>query len=239
VHDFRFDSPGPLGTAVIGLAFCLFLLVAFLYTNNMTLMLDPGKWSAYFENPAGTHLNLADPALLPRYLHFIVGGTAIGGLFVAVLGKRKEKKDPELSQAAVSLGMSVFSWLTLAQFAAGAWFLASLPRGVMSAFLGGDKAATLVLLAGVAIALPALAAGFRKKVGAAVLFAVPLVFVMAFVRDFVREGYLGPFFRPEELAVVPQYSPMALFAVTLIIGAAAIAWVLVRAKVAAGSTGKA
>lgn len=234
VHDSRSDSSGFLGTAGIGLSFGLFLVIAFLYTNNMTLMLDPGKWSAYFDNPAGTRLNLGDPALLPRYLHFLVGGTAIGGLFVAVLGKWKERRDPELSQAAVSLGMDVFSWLTLAQLAAGVWFLVSLPRDVMLAFLGGDKAATLTLLAGVALALAALAAGFRKKVGAAVVLAVPLVYVMAFVRNFVRAGYLGPYFRPSELVVVPQYSPMVLFAVTLVAGVAAVAWLLLRAKSAAG-----
>jgi hypothetical protein len=163
-----------------------------------------------------------------------VGGTAIGGLFVAALGKWKERKDPELAQAEMSLGMRVFSWLTVAQLAVGGWFLAFLPREVLSMFLGADKPATIVLLAGVAVSVPALVAGFRRKVVAAALFAVPLVVLMAFVRNFVRGGYLGPHFHPDRLAVVSQYSPMVLFAATLAVGVAAVAWLLLRAKSAAG-----
>jgi hypothetical protein len=56
----------------------IFLFIAFLLSNNMTLMLHPEQWSVYFKHPAGTVLNLADP-VLPRYFHFINGGLAVGG----------------------------------------------------------------------------------------------------------------------------------------------------------------
>jgi hypothetical protein len=63
-------------------------------------------------------------------------------------------------------------------------------------------------------------------VSASAVLAVSLVYVMAFMRDAVRSGSLKPYFAPETLAVAPEYSPLLLFAVALVLGAAVIAWML-------------
>ncbi len=53
----------------------LFLLyIAFVFVNNNTLAIQPDRWGIYFENPGGWNLNLGEPTLWPRYLHFVLGG---------------------------------------------------------------------------------------------------------------------------------------------------------------------
>jgi hypothetical protein len=225
-YDFRFAALGKNGGPMIALVLAIFLAVAFFFTNNMTLMLEPHRWGAYFRNPGGTILNAGSPSMWPRYLHFVTGGLAMGGLFVALYGRFKERRDPELGGRAVDLGMNVFTGLTLVQIGVGLWFLVSLPRATMLLFLGGGRTATALFIVGVALALAALAAGFKRRVVASAALAIPLVFVMAFLRDAVRGGYLKPFFAPEALKVSPEYSPLLLFIVTLMAGVATIVWML-------------
>lgn len=230
LYGFRFRGLGSAGAAIIGVALLLFLAIAFLYTNNMTLMLDPRRWQAYFANPRGTVLNLGDPTLLPRYLHFVLGAAAIGGLFVAVLGRVKERKDKAVGELATRLGLRVFLAFTLAEVVVGFWFLASLPREVMLLFMGRSPVATALFAAGLLLTVLLLLAGFKRRVLPAVVLTVVLVYLMTFLRDFVRTGYLSPLFSPAQLTVVPQYGPMVLFAVTLVAGLSALAWMILKAK---------
>jgi hypothetical protein len=53
---------------------------------------------------------------------------------------------------------------------------------------------------------------------------------MAFLRDFVRTGYLKPFFSLQHLHVSPQYSPMLVFLAVLVPGVAVIVWMLMKAR---------
>ena len=234
LYDFRFNRPGPVGTLLLAFALLGFFAIAFIFTNNMTLMLDPLKWTAYFKNDSGTLLNLNDPTLVPRYLHFLVGSLAVGGLAVAVFGKIKERHDSELAAVAVRLGMNTFTWLTLVQVLAGFWFLVSLPRQIMLLFLGGDRLASVIFGAALLLVLLALAAGFRKKVYPAAGIAAGLVVLMSFLRAYVRADFQKPYFSPDQLTVVPQYSPMILFFVTLLAGLACIAWMLRKVLLLSG-----
>lgn len=230
LYDFRFGALGKAGAAVVSFSFLVFLVIAFLYTNNMTLMLDPRKWQAYFGNPGGTVLNTGDPTLVPRYLHIIVGGIAIGGLFVAAFGRLTEKRDREVGEAAVAIGMRTFLGFTVAAVVLGFWFLVSLPRVVMLRFMGGNAVATALFFAALLAAALVLYAAHRMRIALTAGLAVALVALMAFLRDFVRAGYLAPHFSPDRLAVAPQYGPMILFAVTLVAGLAVLAWMIVKTR---------
>lgn len=230
LFDFRFIRLGKLRGAVISLALIIFFAIAFIYSNNMTLMLDPVKWNAYFAHPAGTFLDLADAMLWPRYFHIMIGALAVGGLFVAVFGKLRKAMEPEVRAAAEMTGMKLFAAMTGLQIAAGFIFLLSLPRQVMTAFMGGNVAATVVLVVGVLLALSALVAGMNRKVYLSAWLVVPLVFVMAVIRDFVRTGYLKPYFSPDVLRPTPQYSPMLMFFAALAAGTVAVAWMLWKAR---------
>jgi hypothetical protein len=226
LYDFKFEALGRWGIAPIALVLAVFLGIAFIFTNNMTLMLEPGRWTAYFSHRDGTVLNLGSPTLWPRYLHNVIGGMAVGGLFVAAFGKFKASREPQVGELAVRMGLKVFTTLTMAEVLIGFWFLMSLPLPVMTLFMGGSPLATGLLGAGVLLALLALAAGSRGNVVLGAGLTVPLVFVMAFMRDAVRAGTLKPVFTPATLKVVPQVSPMIMFALTLVGGIAVIAWML-------------
>lgn len=233
LYDFRFKTLGAAGGVIPGLVFVIFLVIAFIYTNNMTLMLKPQAWSAYFGNASGTILHLNDPALWPRYLHFIIGGTAIGGLFVALLGKFREKTDAALAEAAISIGMKTFAYLTMAQIMAGFLFMILLPRPVMQMFMGGDPIATTLFVVGLLLASAVAATGMKGMVYLSTGLAVPLVYVMSFMRDFVRTGYLQPFFSPASLVVAfTQYAPMLIFLAALILGVIIICWMVNKAIMA-------
>ncbi|MGA9933088.1 MAG: hypothetical protein WBQ13_19235, partial [Terriglobales bacterium] len=77
-------------TVVLTLVVLLLATVAFVYSNNFTLMLTPGRWlDLYHSNTGGWNLNWSEPSLLPRYLHFVLGALAVSGLGLVVLGLRQ------------------------------------------------------------------------------------------------------------------------------------------------------
>lgn len=232
LFDFRFSAiRKPVAVALIALPLVTFLAIAFMFSNNMTMMLNPDAWKGYFGNPGGTMLNLGDRVLPARYLHFIVGGIAVGGLFTAMYGRLRKGISQGVRDAAESIGLRVFTVLTGVQIAVGFLFLAMLPRPVLLLFMGGDPVATLLLGVGLVVAVILLMAGMAQKVWLCAGLALPLIYVMSFMRDFVRDGYLRPHFSPEKLVVVPQYGPMVMFLVSLAVGIAAIVWMLRKAVV--------
>lgn len=230
LYDFRFASMGRRGVWLIGLCLLLVLGIAFIYTNNMTLMLRPQEWSAYFKNSGGTLLNLQDPTFWPRYLHFILGGIAVGALLTAFWSRRWRREDPELSYYTQKLGLRVFVGLTLIQVVTGGLFLVQLPHHVMLEFMGGNVAATIVLLVSIALAVAVLVTAIQRRLGLTVGLTVLLLVVMTWVRSWVRSFHLDTYFTLDQLTLTPEYSPLVLFAVTLVIGLALIGWMLRAAR---------
>jgi hypothetical protein len=229
LNDFRFDSLGRRAALIAAAALLLFLSIAFIYTNNMTLMLVPREWNGYFGNSEGTMLNLGDPTLFPRYFHFIIGGTAIGGLFVAVCGKFKGLWNGKCNEAAVATGMATFTIMTLVQVLDGLWFLQSLPRDLQHRLMGGEAAATILFFTGMLLVLTVIMAGVMKMVYLSASLAVSLVYVMAFLRDQVRSAHLHPFLVPDA-TLIPQTSPMLIFFCILAAGWVVVGWMLCKAS---------
>jgi hypothetical protein len=70
-------------------ALLLVLTIAFIYSNNMTLMLRPQVWpSMYHANPTGFQLNSGDPTLIARWFFFIAGAFPVAGAALALLALR-------------------------------------------------------------------------------------------------------------------------------------------------------
>jgi hypothetical protein len=228
IYDFSFKRLGNAGMFVILLVLLLLLLVGFVFSNNMSMMIAPSSWERWFATPGGSLLNLADPTLLARYLHLITGSLAVGGLCVALYARLVLKKQPAAEEAGVRIGMLCFSWLTLLQLAVGSWFLLTLAPEVLKRFMGGDTFATAYLAAGFLLALATLVTGFRRQVWATVWLTVPLVYLMSFMRDSVRSGYLAPYFDPAKVPVTVQWSPLVLFLVSLVAGLALVVWMLMQ-----------
>lgn len=225
-YDFKFAALGRAGIMVLGVAYLLFLLTGFFLSNNMTLMLQPERWSVYLDDASGTLLNTGDVSLWPRYLHFMVGGSAIGGLFVALYGRFLGRSKPELGSLATRLGLKLFWMLTLVQLIVGVWFLLALPRPLMLLFMGGIPLATASFIAALLLAALALFAAWRQRLVLATVAAALLVYCMSFMRDFLRGGYLADIFSLRDLVLVPHYSPLLLFLASLVIGLSLVAWMI-------------
>lgn len=232
VYDFKFAALGRVRTLVIGLAVLCLLTVAFVLSNSMTLMLNPPAWMAYFDNPHGTHWNLAEPTLWPRYLHFVLASLAVGGLGVAALGAWRRRRGDGGGRELIRLGLSWFIWASLAQMADGLWFLLSLPQGIMLLYLGGSGPHTAVLWLGVGLGVAGLVLASKGRVGPALGATLATVVLMVVTRDLLRAAYLKPHFNPESLSVTGQASPALAFLVALVLGAVLIFWLL---RLAAGA----
>lgn len=230
IYDFNFKRLGNLTPLFTLVVLALLMLVGFMFSNNMTMMLSPSSWLRWFDTPGGTLLNLSDPTLIPRYIHTITGSLAVGGLLVALYAKTLLKKDDELSQAGQRLGMRLFAWLTLLQFGIGSWYLVSLPSEITRRFMGGDTFSTALLALGLLLAAATLHTGFKRLVIPSVLLSLPLVYLMAFLRDSVRAGYIAPYFDPSSVAVKIQWSPLVFFLITLLFGIGLIVWMLLLVR---------
>lgn len=225
-YDFKFAALGRSGLLVLGFAWLCFLAIGFLFSNNMTLMLTPEVWSAYFDNQNGTLLNLREGTLWPRYLHFMIGGTAVGGLLVALYGRFLARRDPELGDYAVKAGMKLFVVLTMVQIAGGIWFLLALPKEQMLLFMGRNWLATLCFLAALLLIVMIFVTAVKRRIVTTAGLVVGLIYLMVFMRDFVRGGYLRDTFSPAMLQVIPQYSPLVFFLATLVVGLVLVAWMV-------------
>jgi len=226
IYDFKFASMRGLRICMAGFCVALLLIIAFLFTNNMTLMLQPERWSAYFTNPGGGFLNSADPTLIPRYLHFVVGAVAVAGLYLALIGHFKFVKSKSDPQVLVEQGMSYFTMATAVQILFGFWFLIALPKHVMLQFMGESIYGTTLLMLGLVLAGGVLFLGYKrlllKTCGASLLLLV----IMILMRDLVRTTYLSPYFTPADLLVHAQYSPLIFFLMVFVAGLGLVGYML-------------
>jgi hypothetical protein len=223
IYDFKYDQWPGLRIYFLTLMVVLALVIAFFFSNNMTIMLNPEKWTGYFDNRSGTMLNLGDPTLIPRYLHFVVASIAVGGLFMAITWKFK--KDPKAALY-IDQGMNWFSYTTLVQIGVGLWFLISLPQEIMLLFMGGSTLHTGIFLLALLGVTMILVFSFKKMVWPTAAGLVLTVTFMVLMRDLVRNAYLAQYYHPSERTVVPEYAPLFIFLVVFILGLGAVAYML-------------
>lgn len=220
-HNYRYEKLGVSGRRLVILAVLVLIsYIGFMLSNKMTLMLRPDIWSDYFSDPNGLVLNLNDPVLYPRFIHFVISALAVGGLFVALVGKRKD------DIRFIETGLKWFSRSTLINVVIGVWFLLALPREVMLIFMGGDILATVLLCVGLLATFAMLHAGFTKNVYGAAAATVFIVPVMAVMRHLVRQKYLEPYFTLDTAPVSGDWDPFILFVVSLIAGGFCIVYML-------------
>lgn len=203
------------------------LCIGFIMSNNMTLMLRPDVWAAYFDNPDGTLLNLNDATVLLRYLHVVVASIAVGGLVLALVARYKMSADnPAIAEQEERLGLSIFLTASLAQLLFGVALFFSLPEQVRMLFTGGSEFYTgSILIALSAVALLFYQAGARNlhgTVGALVL----TVLIMTGIRALVRKAMLDPYGGVAAIPVQAEYSPFIVFLIALAFGLAAISYMV-------------
>lgn len=228
IYGIKFESLGRARVFVSGTVAGCFLLIAFFFVNNMTMMLEPQTWQRYFDEPRGLLLNLSEPSLFPRYLHFILSSTAVAGLGLALYGDWHMRQGNEEKMAMRKVGLHWFIASTLAQVGVGLWFFKALPPEVRM-FTGSGPAVlfTLFLSAGIIATLVSLVLALARKVRATALATIITIIFMVGLREIVRVQYLAPYFKLSDLQVVPQYSPLVIF-LLFFAGGIALVWYMIR-----------
>ncbi len=214
----------------------ILLYIGFAFVNNMTLMLMPDKWNAYFANRGGTILNTGDPIFWPRYLHFLTASIAIGGLFLALVQNFRAKKG---AKGGVKSGLKIFAWATCVQVLVGLWFLIALPRDIMMSFMGGDLIHTITLALGILLALSVIYTAFRGKLNITLYHLLAIMLLMVINRSNVRALYLEDVFSLKSLELTPQYGILALFLVVLAIGLGVVFYMVKLVMKAPAQNGRA
>lgn len=226
MYNFRYKRLGGGRLIILSLSTLCLLLVAFIMCNNFTLMQRPDTWFRYFANPTGFMLNLADPTLIPRYLHFVASAVAVGALSVAVFYEIKRRLGYSTVTPWITYGCQRYSYATLVNFGIGFWFLGSLPPEVHDVATLRGKLFMVCLFTALAIGLLSVIQGLQGRVLSTLYSALATIFLMILVRDLARSAYLAPYFKLADLKVESQYSPMIFFLLALLIGAFIVIWIL-------------
>ena len=228
LYDFKFKGLGAAGKwlalAVLLLLFC----IGYFFSNNMLLMSLPERFSEYFQHRDGSLLVSGQSEFLPRYLHMMTGALAVGGLFVALLGRFRAQAAPELAAHASAVGMKTFFFMTIVNVGVGTWYLTSLPKQQMLLFMGRDLAATICFIVALLLVIGVLVSSFRQQLMTTLIGTVVLVYLMSFLRSWLRTDMLADYFNLSQLQVAPQYSSMFLFLICLAGGVACVGWLIAK-----------
>jgi hypothetical protein len=219
---------------VLSISVCVLLGIAFIFVNNMTLMLSPERWLAmYRAHPNGWNLNLGDHSVIPRYLHIVNGAIALFSAILAHLGMRKMKVDAAYGRWMVQRAALVFASCTGLQFVLGMWLLLALPRQIAMLLLREPLAGTVfgLALVSVIVAMLLILVGSLSPEPSAMVhagFGVSLVtlFLMVCLRYLLRLAYLKPYANLGALAVSSQVGVIAIFLLLFVGGLATVAYML-------------
>lgn len=222
---------GSLGTrrlwAAGGALVCL-VLVAFIYTNVMSLMAAPERWLAMYEaNPYGTSLNTAEPFLLPRFLHVALWALTLTATYIIAHGFFAA--DAGYGQAARRFGKV---WLTASlalQLPVSLWYYAVLPKYARAGLFAEGLLLTIIAPIAVGLGYYWL---YRSRNKTQVLGGVTAVAVasalLAISRHLVRNRELVPYIQPAHWQLNSQLTMLLLFVVTLLVSLAVIFYLIYR-----------
>jgi len=233
IYDFKYTALAQkrvffIAATVIGL-----LWIAFVFTNNMTMMLAPEKWGVYFKDTGGLWLNLSEKTLLPRYFHFITASIALGGLTIALyrqiqIDTSESDNSEQTSQwnDDIQTGLGFFIGASLVQMIVGVWYFLSLPENIRQLFMGNHTFGTTIFLLVIPLIILMLVSGVKNNVWMATFLIIPVTVIMVLMRHLVRTACLAPYFRVQDLPVTEQYSPFLFFIIALIAGIAVIVYMI-------------
>jgi hypothetical protein len=213
----------------------VFLLgIAFSFSNNMTLMLTPDRWlRIYAQDAHGLNLNLGEPQLVPRYLHFLLASVAVVSLTIGCFGWYWHRREPQYARWLLKAGARLYLVVTLSQIPIGLWFMMALPPGIRMNYLGGESLGTAVFMGAmvldlvglVAMGLTALRGGLNAfRIG--LFSALGVIFLMVIIRHLLRDYYVQGFFHPESRPVDPQWIMLGAFILTVLLLLGYAVWLL-------------
>lgn len=216
-------------------ALLLTLTIAFIYSNNMTLMLRPQAWGAmYLHSPAGLQLNSSDPTLLPRWLFFMAGSFPAAGAALMLMSLRSGIADEAGRFMTRSGGFAVAVAIVI-QAVLGWMTMAAQPQNVVATVMNDSLYRTFAygwLTTAILLALLGTAAAAGKRANALVAVAASTVaflnvFSTVMVRDGVRDVTLrAAGFDVWNRQIASNWSVIDLFLVLLVTALVVVAWLI-------------
>jgi len=226
IYSMNYEKIANFHIVLTGFIAATLLVVAFIITNNFSLMTNIAAWPEYFNNPEGTILNLSDPSLYPRFLHSVLGAIAVGGLSIALFYDFKKRKGDATADAGITTGINWFAGATMLNFGIGSWYWGALPEFVRAHTGDGSAFFLIFIFFGIVCAILSLIYGMTHRVRPAVYLLLASLFSMVLVREFARRLTLTPWFKTSDLTVAPQYSPLIVFLVVFAGGLGLIGYMI-------------
>ena len=234
IYKFKGEKFGKLAPVFLIISSFLFLIIAFIFVNNMTLMLNPSEWLELAKKgTSGMNLNLNDPQILPRFLHFAISSIAITGVALGAFGLYYDKKDENYAKWLYKTGSGIYAAVTLSQIGFGFWFLLSLPSDIWMLFIKGGGLATasfhssmLFMLISLACSVLVLIKPSKLKFMLTLISSLVTVLLMIVMRHFLRvwslEGALDPGIVPVQI----QWDWLVIFGVLTVGVVFYIGWLI-------------
>jgi hypothetical protein len=216
-------------------ALLLILTIAFIYSNNMTLMLRPQTWSAmYLHSPAGMQLNTSDPTLMPRWLFFLIGSFPATGAALMLMALRAGLSD-ELARFMTRTGGLVVAAGIAVQAALAQMTMGAQPDKIVATVMDDSLYRTFVfgwLATALLLAVLGIFGAMSKRANAlAAIVASVVAFLNVVSTTMVRDGVRDVTLRAAgfdvwDRQVASNWSVIGLFLVLLVAALVVIAWLI-------------
>jgi len=203
-----------------------FLGVMAIYVSTMSLSTEPGVWKElYAADQGGLHFF----GQLPRWLHVVLGATAMGGGIASLLGHLAA--DEKYSRLARRVGLAWLAVSLAAQLPVSLWYQSTLLAP------GADAVRAWLVWPAAAVGALALVAAMAAEIRGA---RSPLAgwatvgllgagtALLAVQRHLVRQAMVDPHLTAADWKLQPQWDVFAIFAVLLVGTLSLIAYMLVR-----------
>jgi hypothetical protein len=235
VAKHRLAKGASAGLVLAVEALC-FLAIAAIQVMVNLLHMQPERWPRVADHVSAA---LADPAFLPRLLHFVLAAVALAGALLAwvAVGRAAKGGDRATCDGMARYGVRAALYATVFQLVDGFWLLLALPEDVLRTFMRGGAAAMAPLAFGVlaGVLLIALIAQItdplaqRQKIRRTLELLVGAVVLMVITRHELRSLFLAPARAAEKLVVAPQWGVLALFLGVFVVGVGLTVYGLVKA----------
>jgi hypothetical protein len=235
VAKYRLRAGKPVN-AVLWIEALCFLAIAVIQVAVNLLHMQPGRWT---QVAANAWVALADPAFVPRLLHFVLAATSMAGALVAWVAVRHSQKggDAKALDGMARFGIRAALAATVLQLIDGFWLLMALPEPVLRSFMRRGAATllplTLGIVAGVLLLLviAQISEPLQQatKVHRLAELIVGAMLFMIITRHELRAVYLAPARAGEQLQVAPQWGVFAVFLVVFLAGVGLTIYGMARA----------
>lgn len=215
-------------------AACLFLIIGFIFSNNMTLMLHPEKWTSMIDiSSSGLHMNHSEEQLIPRFSLMICNAFAVVGILMGCYGLYYHSRDQEYSNWLIKYGSLLYLCATLTEIIPTYFFAKILPQDLLQKFLGASQvhfAVILVIMLCSLIAIVMSVLNFVKANRFVFITALSstLIANLAFAisRHLIRIHFTNQFVQPNLIQLNIQWDILIVFLILFVAMFVYLLWLI-------------